>query len=206
MKQALILGCSHAAGTEIFPDPVDTKNHSYPAIIAQHLGYTVNNQGIAGGSNDAMFRIFEEQRLTLNENDIVIACWSGYTRTEIWNDATNRWQAIAPGKSDVYPEEYLKYQEQWIVYHTDYRIGRLNKIKNILALNCLANQQNIKVINIDSFWPVTDMVWPDDIYWPVTDNFYNWCSEQNYPHTDWGHYFESAHEEFAKFVVKHLPR
>lgn len=206
MKQALILGCSHAAGTEIFPHPKDPSNHSYPAIIAQLLGYTINNQGIPGGSNDAIFRIFEEQRSTLNDSDIVIACWTGYNRTEIWNEANNQWQAIAAGKLDISPQEYLDYQEQWVVYHTDNRIGRLNKIKNILALNCLADQQNIKVINIDSFWPVPRMTWPDSIHWPVNDTFCNWCDERNYPHTAWGHYFELAHRDFAEFVIKKVAK
>jgi len=69
MKKALILGCSHAAGSEMNTEPdVDLLNYgkdyygyfmSYPAQLAQLLGYHPVNHAIPGGSNDAMFRIFE---------------------------------------------------------------------------------------------------------------------------------------------------
>jgi hypothetical protein len=204
MKQALILGCSHAFGSEIFTRSAETRYHSYPSILAQKLGYTVNNLSISGGSNDAMFRIYEEQQSTLDSSDIVIACWSGYNRTEIWNNAKKDWQAIAPGKTDISSKEYLNYQQQWIIYHTDDRIGRLNKIKNIIALNSLAMQQNIQVINIDSFWPVTDIVWPSSMHWPLDNNFWDWCNTNNYPRTKWGHFFEPAHQAFAEVIVESI--
>jgi hypothetical protein len=197
MKRAIILGCSHAAGTEI------DNGHacSYPVKIAEQLGYAPENYAIAGGSNDAMFRIYEEQS-SLDSSDIVIACWSGYNRTEIWNDANKNWQALAPNKTDVTPKEYLDYQQQWVTYHADERIGRLNKIKNIVALNTLAQQQNVTVINIDSFWPVHNFTWPSFVYWPMAVDFWEWCNSNNHPRTAWGHFFESSHKEFAEIVVK----
>ena len=202
MKKALILGCSHAFGSEMFPWPTETRYHSYPAVIAQELGYTVNNLSIPGGSNDAMFRLYEEQQSTLDCSDIVIACWTGCNRTEIWNEKNNHWQAIAPGKEDISPKEYLDYQQQWVLYHTDDRIGRLNKIKNILALNTMAKERNIKVININSFWPIGRMAESEFVQWPISNSFWDWCVENNYPRTDWGHFFEPAHRAFAKVVLE----
>jgi hypothetical protein len=200
MKRAIILGCSHAAGTEMIDGPFT----SYPAVIARQLGYTVENYAVSGGSNDGMFRIYEEQHSSLDSSDLVIACWSGFNRTEIWNDQHNHWQSLAPGKTDVSPKEYLDYQQQWITYHTDIRVGRLNKIKNIIAVNILAKQQNVTVINIDSFWPINDFEWPDFVYWPVNDNLWDWCNTNNYPRTNWGHFAEPAHQDFADTVVKKL--
>ena len=198
MKRAIILGCSHAAGTEID----NGRTCSYPVKIAEQLGYTPENYAIAGGSNDAMFRIYEEQQPSLDSSDIIIACWSGYNRTEIWNDKIKNWQALAPGKTDVAPKEYLDYQQQWVTYHTDDRVGRLNKIKNIIALNTLAQQQHVPVVNVDSFWPVHNFIWPNSIQWPMAVDFWEWCSYNNYPKTAWGHFFEPAHKEFAEIVVK----
>jgi hypothetical protein len=198
MKRAIILGCSHAAGAEMHNGIAC----SYPVKIAKQLGYAPNNYAISGGSNDAMFRIYQEQCSGLDSSDIVIACWSGYNRTEIWNDKNKNWQALAPGKTDVAPQEYFDYQQQWVTYHTDIRVGRLNKIKNIIALNSFAMQRNIQVINIDSFWPVPDIVWPSNVYWPINENFWEWCNGNNYPKTAWGHFFEPAHKEFAEIVVK----
>ena len=208
MKQALILGCSHAAGSEMhkgLDNSLDFdygRDNSYPVIIARSMGYTPNNQSITGGSNDAIFRIYEEQQSTLDHTDIVIACWSGYNRTEIWNEQNKNWQPMAPGKEDNISKEYLNYQQQWIMYHTNDRVGRLNKIKNILALNCLAAEKNIRVINIDSFWSVSDMIWPKLVNWPVDDNLWNWCIKHGYPRTDWGHFFKPAHQAFAEFVIR----
>jgi hypothetical protein len=70
MKRAIILGCSHAAGTEMYNGIAC----SYPVKIAEQLGYVPENYAIAGGSNDAMFRIYEEHRTRLDSSDIVIAC------------------------------------------------------------------------------------------------------------------------------------
>ena len=165
MRQALILGCSHAYGSEMFPYPQATYNHSYPAIIAKELGYEVNNRSIPGGSNDAMFRLFTEHNQTA---DLVIVCWSGYNRSEIWNDQVHKWEALAPGKEDISGPGYLEYQKQWVMFHTDARVGRLNKIKNILAVNAIAT---CPVVNIDSFWPVDNFIWPSNCYWPVDTTF-----------------------------------
>ena len=90
MKQALILGCSHAAGTEMH----NGTECSYPVKIAKQLGYAPKNYAISGGSNDAMFRIYQEQCSGLDSSDIVIACWSGYNRTEIWNDKNKKGTAF----------------------------------------------------------------------------------------------------------------
>ena len=198
MKRAIILGCSHAAGTEMYNGIAC----SYPVKIAEQLGYVPENYAIAGGSNDAMFRIYEEHRTRLDSSDIVIACQTGENRTEVWNNTTKDWEPLCPGIQIIYPNEYLDYQKQWLTYHTNTRISRLNKIKNIIALNSLAMQQNIQVININSFWTVTNMVWPSNMHWPLNDNFWDWCNFNNYPCTERGHFFEPAHQAFAEVITE----
>jgi hypothetical protein len=206
MKNALILGCSHSAGSEMYRGVSDDfdygRNHSYPVVLAELMGYVPNNQSIPGGSNDAMFRIFEERQTKMDSTDIVIACWTGYNRTEVWDDKNNLWCGMAPGKEDIKSKEYLDYQQQWVIYNTDGRVGRLNKIKNILSLNTLATEKNIKVINIDSFWPVDNFTWPKFINWPIDTNFWDWCIQNNYPKTDWGHFFQPAHRAFSEFIIE----
>ena len=75
-------------------------------------------------------------------------------------------------------------------------------MKNIYALNALAKTKKLKVINIDSFWPIYNVKWGSDMYWPVTDTFHNWSMDRNFTRTDWGHYFEDAHRAFAEHVVR----
>jgi len=208
MKKALILGCSHSVGAEMRREPglrLDDPNraldyeltHCYPAQIARELGYTAVNRGISGGSNDAMFRLFLEESLTLD--NIVIACWTGVNRTEIYD---NQWIAMAPGAvPDQVNADYFK---QWLLYSATTEVGMLNKTKNILALNALAHAQGIQVINIDSFWPVPDVVWPDSVSWPVPIDFMSWCQQHNFPHTDRGHFFKPAHDSFAQHVLQNI--
>ena len=197
MKKALILGCSHAAGTEMVL--VDGWKNSYPCLIAKQMGYAINNKAIPGGSNDAMFRIFESEFDNLDADDIVIACWTGYTRTELWDEDKSRWIAVNLSTKTTSPfDEYIK---EWIKFHTDDQFGRLNKIKNVLALNQLAQSKKIQVINIDSFWPVCDFDWPSNIYRPVTDNLWDWALEQKFAKTPGGHFDFDVHKAFAARVL-----
>jgi len=180
--------------------------HCYPAQIAQELGYTVVvNRGISGGSNDAMFRLFLEEKLT--SDDIVIACWTGVNRSEI-HDGT--WLQLCPGgRNPAMHRRMPDYFKQWLLYSGNTEVGMLNKAKNILALNTLAHAQGIRVINIDSFWPVsfftgTNFAWPDTVEWPVRINFMSWCQWHNFPHTEQVHFFKSAHDSFAQHVLQNI--
>ena len=211
MAKAIILGCSHAAGSEMEQGPnvptYDTldefyshgRSRSYPVKIAAGLGYTeIFNQSIPGGSNDAMFRLFEGT--ATDHNDLVIACWTGLNRGEIFDSGT--WVAMAPGK-DV-EANYHSYFKEWLCYAANDDVGRLNKIKNIVALNALAEQRNTRVINIDSFWPVPNFKYYG--FWPAANDFWSWCTQHNYPKTDWGHFFEPAHQAFADYVLQNCQK
>jgi len=215
MKKALILGCSHSVGAEMHKEPglrFDDSTqaleyeltHCYPAQIARELGYTVVvNQGISGGSNDAMFRLFLEETLTLD--DMVIACWSGVNRSELYHKT---WLKLCPG-ANVPAEITSSYFKHWILYSGNTEVGMLNKAKNILALNALAHAQGIRVINIDSFWPVsfftgTNFAWPDTVEWPVRIDFMTWCQQHNFPYTAKVHFFKSAHDSYAEHVLQNI--
>lgn len=190
MRQALILGCSHASGNELSGPGNNDKfglENSYPALLAKLMGYQPTNLSITGGSNDAMFRVGEQTHM----HDIVIACWTGYNRTEVWDGQT--WQPLSPGGLTTTVEDY---RQQWLIHRTDEESGRLNKLKNILALNSIR-----KVINIDSFWPV-EFNWPGHIYWPVSEPFIDWAKANGYAHTVFGHYELKAHQDFAEYVFK----
>jgi len=227
MKKALILGCSHATGAEMAHDPSVTYRdaiefeeygytRSYPVLIAQELGYQALNHAIAGGSNDAMFRIFESINLT--SDDIVIACWTGFDRGEVWYEKERRWLALAHSGINVHEKQsnatvleglnsgaiikdsaqYCEYAKQWAINEGNIFRGRLNKIKNIFALNALAQARGIKVINIHSF----NAVECESFEWPIgLEDFCNWCKDRDFAHTNGGHYFKDAHAQFARYVL-----
>lgn len=235
---ALILGCSHAAGAEMHSEPeIDLGGYnqqtygmynSYPSLIAQYLGYHPMNHAISGGSNDAMFRIWESFVNPYSNKvrpELVIACWTGSSRTEIWDYENETWQGLAAGKQAFHalkkdgllPEgeyspnmvsnqsELLTYQKQWVTYHSDRWSGRLNKIKNILALNAMADLEAIPVININSFDIMKEFRWPANIVFPLVDSdFVSWSMQAGFENTQKGHYFSNAHKMYAKKVVAAL--
>jgi hypothetical protein len=233
-KKALILGCSHAAGAEMWlhpdnkiKDPVEQVEfggqNSYPAILAEMLGYTAHNHAISGGSNDSMFRVAVEQISSFSQQDIVIACWTGWNRTELWHEDSNVWIPMCCGDLSEYTtipnsvlkqgininvrisniNKYVDYSKNWALYEGNDQRGQLNKIKNILAVNQLAESHGIKIINIDSFHRIDNYQWPESIKW-ISKDFMNFCSDCQYSHTDWGHYYQSAHLEFARYIVNSL--
>jgi hypothetical protein len=238
--KALILGCSHAAGAEMHKDPsiaFDNDDeailfgwqNSYPVLMAKKLGYVPLNYAISGGSNDAMFRIFVEQLKTLESHDIVIACWTGIDRTEIWHELDQFWLPLSMGQhsfwkkqpSDValsgldkgfrisLEQEYKDYKEAWARFHTNLESNTLNKLKNLLSLNSLAQQYNIKVLNLDSFHPIHN-IFPIEntelINWAWKEPFCEWADRNCPASTPWGHYFFEAHQRFADLVVEHLTK
>ena len=214
--KALILGCSHALGAEMSKQPgleLDANHdaygamNSYPVQIAQQLGHTALNHAISGGSNDAMYRIFCDTIDQLTADDVVIACWTGGNRGEVFYEHEQRWLPISHGDTHTlqiesdsvllqgrcrsskkirHHQPFEDYGRQWLLYEGHDQRGRLNKVKNILALNMLAQSRHIPVINIDSFDPVSNWSWPSTITWPVLNkDFITFCQEQNFPRTDW---------------------
>ena len=198
--RALILGCSHAEGSEMGTKDYGRAN-SYPMLLAERQGYVAHNHAIGGGSNDAMFRIFESEYKNYN---IVIACWTGHNRSEAWNENKQEWISFCPGVDFTKLEELSDYVRQWVVHHTDETTGRLNKLKNIVALNTLAQAHDVPVINIDSFWPVHGYAWPSNVHWPVSTTFWNWADAQGYAHTPWGHFGRDAHSAFADYILENI--
>ena len=200
MKKALILGCSHAEGSEMGTEAYGRAN-SYPALLAERMGYVAHNHAIGGSSNDAMFRIFESEHKDYN---IVIACWTGHNRSEAWNKNKQEWIPFCPGTDFTKLEELSDYVQQWVVHYTNETTGRLNKLKNIVALNALAQAHDVPVINIDSFWPVHGYAWPSNVHWPVSTTFWDWADAQRYAHTPWGHFGRDAHSAFADYILENI--
>mgnify|MGYP007024652323 CR=1 FL=1 len=81
----------------------------------------------------------------------------------------------------------------------------LNKIKNILALNAMADLEAIPVINLNSFDTMKEFKWPTNIVFPLVDgDFSSWAAEAGFKNTQNGHYFSNAHKMYAKKVVAAL--
>ena len=234
--KCLILGCSHANGANMHLDPdFDIENYnfveqveygarnSYPVLLAEMLGHDPLNYSISGGSNDAMLRIGLEQINTLNSNDVIIACWTGMDRGEVWHEEHQYWRPIHYAHSMIHQirpnefskaginietlvarnQEYYEYGKQWLLFEGNYTRGYNNKLKNILALNVVAHSRGIRLINLDSFQAIWDFAWPDVVHRPqksFNDEFGNFCLDRNYPHEPGGHFFRPAHLAYAEYI------
>ena len=193
LTNAYIFGCSHAAGSEM--TQAEGIKYSFPCLLAKYLGYNnIFNYSVPGGSNDAIFRILFQKIDQISEKDIVIVCWTGLNRTEIFNSTTQSWQIINQSLANN------NYSKAWLINHGEDNFGRLNKIKNILAFNSLTKKKNVKTINIDSFWPVWDIDLTDIFL--VQENFWDWSLSKNYAKTANGHFDFDAHQDFANFLLK----
>lgn len=193
--KAIVVGCSHAAGAQMhlgpectLADPVAQTNwelqNSFPMQFARSKGYTPYNYSISGGSNDAMFRICAE---TIPDTDVIIACWTGSDRYEVAG------QVVQDG-------EYYKQR----VAHETVEDGRLNKIKNILAVNSLASYYNCLIFNFDSFQGIYDFNWPANVNRPLLtpeQEFCTWSFAQGFTTESTGHFFLPAHDAYAKYLV-----
>ena len=235
VTKCLILGCSHANGANMHLDPDAGYTHhnyakqieygaknSYPVLLAKMLGHKPLNYSVSGGSNDAMLRIGLEQINTLNSNDIIIACWTGMDRNEIWHEEHQYWRPInfnhlthqiAPNEfsktgMNIGPlvdraQEYFEYAKQWLLFEGNYARGYNNKLKNILALNSVAHSRGIKLINLDSYQGIWNFNFPDTVYRPqqsVTDEFCTFANNRNFPTESGGHYFQPAHLAYAEYI------
>lgn len=227
------MGCSHALGAEMWldpelsdiPEPQEDFGliNSYPMRIARALGFHPLNHAISGGSNDAMFRIWAEQCHGLGPNDMVIACWTGGNRSEVWHEKDQMWVEISPGTEVFFKRHkdqlflqgrcvgdsiadqdfYKQYIKYWQSLACDPVSAGNNKIKNILALNIWATQLGIRVLNFYSFEEMDNTIL-DQFEWPADQSFMQHANINGFTPTAWGHYFIDAHRSYADLVLESL--
>ena len=102
-------------------------------------------------------------------------------------------------------EAFLR-NEQFKLALIDYaKVVELDN-KNILALNAQAQAHGIRVININSFAPVSNFKWPDTAVWPVDVDFFSWAADGGYAKTTAGHYYLPAHRAYADLILAELDR
>lgn len=206
-------------------------HHSYPAHIARGLGYVdIRNHAVVSGSNDAMLRIFKELVDSMQaDQDIVIACWTSMDRSEYYDLDQQSWIPLMIRPEINYPvfvkssialqglpmtlatsDRYKQTYRQWVMSF-DAESAKKKSIRNIIELNDLADQKQIKVCNIFSFLSheleSTDEIELARWWWPigVTNTFETFAESQGYTSIDGcGHYDEDVHKSFADFVLTNI--
>lgn len=197
--------------------------NSYPVLVARDLGFGPCNHAIAGGSNDAICRIGSELVDQLSKDDLIIACWTGPTRTEIWCEEESAWLPLAPGMECFWKTEpdavipqgrlqydqtirncnrYLEYLKQWCTFDNYYQRWVNNAVKNVIALNVMAKQCNVQIINFFSFASIDNKYITQLGRWPAgCQDFVNWALGNHHRSTPNGHFLFAAHRGFADHVL-----
>lgn len=214
MNNAYILGCSHVSGSELEGWGIGHRTNfnienSFAAQFAKLLRYHPINLAKPGASNDFIFREFNEliESGKIDEHDLIIVFWTGEERTEIQDPFTKNWVQFSLGMSTQFPEYNDTYKQFYNLYQKlmcmEPMRGRLNKIKNILALNNLAKLKNIRVINGDSFME-SMFEGKFDLDWLFPhSSFSTWARENKYKESpEWHHYELKAHTDFADLCLK----
>lgn len=132
-----------------FGEELKNVNTAWPFLLAEKIGYTVNNLARPGSGNTRMVRHCVEQS---NNYDIIIIAWSHFARTEIADE--NGFYDIWPGCSTLPHKEYSQWRSEIINYYSrHYNDEYLYKqyLLNIILLQQYLKANNKKYIMVDSF-------------------------------------------------------
>lgn len=204
--QLLTVGDSFTYGDEL----ADLKS-AWPNLLANKLGYTLNNQAKPACGNSRMVRLAVEN---VDNYDILIVAWTHWARTEIADESG--YYDIWPGCSPRAHIDHNPWRSDLIEYynkhHSDeylYRQYLLNIVllqnflisngKKYLMLDAFGNHQYIgrrknqdliKQINTEYFvgWPMESMM------------EWTYGAEQG-PN---GHFLEQGHVRVAEKIYSHM--
>ena len=131
----VFLGCSHTCGIGL---PVE---HTWASIVSNTLGFKNFNLGIGGTSNDTAFRVAQHWIPQLTPA-IVMFLSTERTRFELHTESTlqnwGHWSGSESGCADIW--------RRWISSDIN---SNMNYLKNILAIQQICNQHNIKFLHIE---------------------------------------------------------
>ena len=207
------LGCSFTYGEEL-PDP---STQSWPALLANKLGYTLDNQGQPGRGNSYIVRTAMEQVPQLKPK-LVIVAWTSCGRMEFYSNTDNAEFDIWAGCSRVWPKRYPEREElvkNITVHHSNDQHQYRNWLRSVILLQDFFKLRNINYRFVSAFDNQTlnrlymqkNQVYVDLI---DTDKFIGWpfngMSEWqgDCPRGPNGHPLELGHQRIADAILSAL--
>ena len=139
----LTVGDSFTYGDELI-----NLSDAWPYQLGERLGYTVNNLGMPGASNNYMVRTVLEQS---NSADIIVIAWSHFARMEV-ADEYGKFE-IWPGANEAihnqlpHRKELLNYINR---YHDD-RYSYMQHLVNIVLIQNYLKANNKKYLMATAF-------------------------------------------------------
>jgi hypothetical protein len=206
----LTVGDSFTYGEEL----VDTSS-TWPNLLANKLGYNLNNLAKPGSGNTRMVRHCVEQ---IKNYDLVIIAWSHFARIEMADE--NGFYDLWPGSSPLPHKIYSPWREEVINYinrhHSDEYLYK-QYLLNIILLQHFLKANGKRYIMLDSFGNhqanertsdtnkhLLDQI--DSTYyvgWPK-ESMMEWTyGVKNGPY---GHFLEEGHTRIAEKIYYHLEK
>jgi hypothetical protein len=206
----LTLGCSFTRGSEL----QDADRTSWPALLANKLGWSLDNRAEFNGSNDMMFRKAMERD---QDYDLIIVAWSEAHRMEVWlndqiisarrkhpvgpfsvnhNSAGDTLGWVKPFFANHYDEQY--FLRKWLCQVVSLQDHFKSCNQRYLFLTAFGNQgaldryQGVLKSRIDTaYWPG----WSDE-------SIMSWTAGM--PYGPYGHPLEQGHGIVADRIYEYI--
>ena len=215
-------GCSFIYGSELSDDNTNDSpgpsQLSWPALLAQHLGYDFETHARPGSGN---LQIAERvlSHAANSTNELFVIGWTWTDRFDVWNPAGDsrhyrdddfwfKWNTVLPSDNSDRAKNYYR------DLHSEFR----DKLTNLMTVRLVIDTLNQKGIPFvmtymdqlmfDQEWhttpAVTDLQAYTQPYMTTFDgkNLLDWSRQQGYPVSELWHPLEAAHRAAANHVIK----
>jgi hypothetical protein len=210
-------GCSFIFGSELADAIVENRilasNSTWPAHIAQHLGYNYCCYAKPGSGNLQILEQVLAQAADSKNNDLFVISWTWIDRFDYYNSSLkgnkwNNWLTIGPNDENTLAKIY--YQD----LHSEYKDKFTTLLYIRLAVDTL-QQKNIPFVMtytdellFEQQWHTTPAVLELQNYIQPHMNlfedhtFLDWSRKNNYPIGKAWHPLEKAHAAAADYMIK----
>jgi hypothetical protein len=209
-------GCSFIFGTDMADSEmipaikVKPSKSSWPALLANHLGYQYSSRAYPGCGNLLIAeRILLEIESLKKECNLVVVGWTWIDRFD-YNDINkvDNWETLRPSSSNALAQTYYKN------LHSEYH----DKLTSLILIKLIIDtlkQKNIPFIMtyiddllFDQRWNTSDSIkYLQDYIKPHmttfdSQTFLEWSRANNYAISPTLHPLEDAHTAAANYILK----
>lgn len=204
-------GCSFIFGNDLADDgrfgPYGTPSqHTWPALIAKHKGYSYNCFARPGSGN---LRILEHvlNQATIGEEQLFIISWSWIDRFDYVDYTNDKWLTLMPVDDTKHADYYYRN------FHAQYR-DKLTTLMYIRqAIDVLQDKQipflmtYMDNLIFESEWHVSPAVLDLQNYVKphlttfAGNNFLDWSRENGFEISATKHPLEAAHQAASEYIL-----
>jgi hypothetical protein len=183
---------------------------AWPYLLADLIGYELDNLARPGSGNSRMVRNCVEQH---NNYDLIIVAWSHFARIETADE--NGFYDLWPGCDAGAHKAYSPWRKELIEYtnrhHSDEYLYN-QYLLNIILLQNYLTANNKRYIMLDSFGNhQANQRWHNQLVGQIDTRYYiGWPNESmmewtyKTPQGPRGHFLEQGHKQVAEKIYEHI--